>query len=225
MNLLQRYRSFEGTAEDLIAAAQTCAQLFGWGWPDDRLSERLVRYYASEGLVDRPERRGREAYYGYRQLVQLLLALRYADAKIPLPRIAQFNDGVPTANLEARLARPVPNPAEIDIELIRSRSSLNYRGPSPRVPFSGSSSSSSRSIALADLLDEIERIRRDWADDTGLLRKIEHELRELRAEVSKLQAHVNDLQGLTGSSLGDLTDRQRKIEAMLHDELELRRSR
>lgn len=46
----------------------------------EELTPRLVRHYATQGVLDMPEREGREARYTYRQLLQVL-ALRLLQAQ------------------------------------------------------------------------------------------------------------------------------------------------
>jgi DNA-binding transcriptional MerR regulator len=47
--------------------------------PEDRMSERTVRYYVVEGLLPRPEKRGQRALYTRRHLERLLLIRRLKD--------------------------------------------------------------------------------------------------------------------------------------------------
>lgn len=219
MKQLQSFFDFQGTTDQFIKASEACALLLGWEWEPDRVTERLVRYYVSEGLVDRPERRGREAYYGYRHLIQLLLALRYADAKITLPRIAQFNESQPTPALEKRLARPVPTPAEFEIELMRSGVLESARSPSsrPSSPKFAPPPMSSRSLALADLLDEIQRIRRGWTGDAGLLRQMEQSLRDGQGDLADLRQSIKQLRQEVLSRLDEIDRRQSAHEALLRE--------
>ncbi|WP_008312085.1 MerR family transcriptional regulator [Leptolyngbya sp. PCC 6406] len=44
--------------------------------PPETVNPRLVRYYTTQGVVDRPQRQGREARYTYRHLLQLLIVRR-----------------------------------------------------------------------------------------------------------------------------------------------------
>lgn len=82
-----------------VAAAQL-GELGLTGTAPDR---RTVRYYATAGLLDRPESHGREARYRQRQLAQLLAVKRLQAAGVRLAAIADRIAGVPTEEL-ARLA-------------------------------------------------------------------------------------------------------------------------
>lgn len=93
--MLDDYRNWRGTAAELGATA--AAYLRDVGVDDDQeLTERLVRYYVQQGVLDRPVREGREALFGYRQLLQLLVARTLVAPKLevekwPLERISGFN--------------------------------------------------------------------------------------------------------------------------------------
>jgi DNA-binding transcriptional MerR regulator len=54
----------------------------------EELSARTVRLYATEGLIDRPDKEGRRAVYGQRHLLQLLLVRSLARRGLSLSAIA-----------------------------------------------------------------------------------------------------------------------------------------
>jgi hypothetical protein len=68
-----------GLAE-FVTAIRNYALRYGIGVEDpklvDELKERTVRHYQSLGVIDRPEKTGREARYMKRHLLQMLVALR-----------------------------------------------------------------------------------------------------------------------------------------------------
>jgi DNA-binding transcriptional MerR regulator len=67
---------FLGTAEELAAYVSGKLAAFGFG-PRFQANERLVRFYAFEGLIDKPERAEddkRRANFGDKQVRQLLVA-------------------------------------------------------------------------------------------------------------------------------------------------------
>jgi DNA-binding transcriptional MerR regulator len=53
------------------------------------LSTRTVRFYISEGLIDRPEGAKRGAWYGERHLQQLLTIRRWTDGGLSLERVRE----------------------------------------------------------------------------------------------------------------------------------------
>lgn len=83
------------------------------------LKERLVRYYTSEGAVDRPERDGKEARYGYVHLIQLLVTRVLINDGWPLSKIAAFIRSNDLTSLEAMLPDRPSTQAEEEIDNIR----------------------------------------------------------------------------------------------------------
>ncbi|KAB2876394.1 MAG: MerR family transcriptional regulator [Burkholderiaceae bacterium] len=59
------------------------------------VTPRTVRYYITEGLVDRPEGEKRGAHYLRRHLEQLLLIRRWTDAGLSLDRVRELIAGAP----------------------------------------------------------------------------------------------------------------------------------
>ena len=99
---LYKYKDWEGTAE---ALADTAGRLMqgeaGFGEADFAPNERLVRDYVARGIVGKPERRGKEAIFGFEQLVQFLACRAMLADGWPLSKIAEdFRH----ANLEDTLA-------------------------------------------------------------------------------------------------------------------------
>lgn len=69
-----QYESWKGRAEELAELAGELLAHLGIPWKPSMATERFVRHYVQIGILDRPERRGREAYFGFRQLLQFLAA-------------------------------------------------------------------------------------------------------------------------------------------------------
>ena len=109
MTTLQSFAEFAGNAAELCAAVVEASRLHDWP-VDPKLNERLVRYYAGEGVIDRPERQGRDSTYGFRHLVQLLMARRLSSEKgWSLQTIAQYNQETATTQLDQSLFKPLQN--------------------------------------------------------------------------------------------------------------------
>jgi len=87
---LHKYKDWEGTAESL---AETAGRLIqgedGFGEADFAPNERLVRDYVARGIVGKPERRGKEAIFGFEQLVQFLACRAMLADGWPLSKIAE----------------------------------------------------------------------------------------------------------------------------------------
>ena len=99
---LYKYKDWEGTAESLAETAGGLMQgEAGFGEADFAPNERLVRDYVARGIVGKPERRGKEAIFGFEQLVQFLACRAMLADGWPLSKIAEdFRH----ANLEDTLA-------------------------------------------------------------------------------------------------------------------------
>ena len=87
---LYKYKDWEGTAESL---AETAGNLMqgedGFGEADFAPNERLVRDYVARSIVGKPERRGKEAIFGFEQLVQFLACRAMLADGWPLSKIAE----------------------------------------------------------------------------------------------------------------------------------------
>jgi DNA-binding transcriptional MerR regulator len=59
----------------------------------EEINPRTVRLYATQGLIDRPDKEGRRAVYGKRQLLQLLLIRALAQRGLSLAAIAPLVAG------------------------------------------------------------------------------------------------------------------------------------
>lgn len=121
---------------DLEALVETANGLLPQFLPDfadpqgrspETVNPRLVRYYTTQGVIDRPLRQGREARYTYRHLLQLLVVRRllpegYSTAAIQ-PITAKAN-----GDLEALLQGGVQltveaaNPALAFLQSVQARS-------------------------------------------------------------------------------------------------------
>lgn len=56
----------------------------------EEFTERTVRHYQSKGIIDPPEKEGKEAIYGFRHLLQALLIRKMLIRKIPADKIAEM---------------------------------------------------------------------------------------------------------------------------------------
>jgi len=93
---------------DLAGLCAAAADLLGPVGPDDQRvralpDARTVRYYQSIGVVDRPDREGRDAVYGWRHLLQIVAVKRLQVRGEPLARIQAALVGVSTEALETAL--------------------------------------------------------------------------------------------------------------------------
>ncbi len=106
----------------------------------EEVNVRLIRHYANLGLLDENAREGREARYGFRHLLQLLLVRRLLTEGYPAAVIAKLITGKGDAELRALLqggtsvnATPA-NPALDFLAGVRRRAALAPAAPSSRPP-------------------------------------------------------------------------------------------
>lgn len=118
---------------DLAELCTTAAELLGSVGPEDQRvravpDARTVRYYQSIGLVDRPEREGRDAVYRWRHLLQVVAVKRLQAQGEPLARIQSALLGVPTDVLEAALDMPSERPEALAIgtDAVLSEPAFNF---------------------------------------------------------------------------------------------------
>jgi DNA-binding transcriptional MerR regulator len=105
MNKLENHEGFWGPAEELIERAKCLQKVANVNLKT--ITVRLVRYYSTEGLIDKPDRLGREAMYHYKHLLQLVLARKLADHGAMLADIKQLMGGLNETELELTLRGPV----------------------------------------------------------------------------------------------------------------------
>ena len=89
-------------------------------WTGASPNVRLIRHYTQLGVLDRPERRGKEAYYGYRQIVQYLAARWLLKDGWLLVKIAEVTATRSTPELLALLPGNSNNAAQELIQKFRT---------------------------------------------------------------------------------------------------------
>jgi DNA-binding transcriptional MerR regulator len=101
MNKQDNHEEFWGPAEELIDRAKRLQKTIGVNLKT--ISVRLVRYYVAEGVIDKPDRLGREAAFHYKHLLQLLLARRLSEHGMMLADIKTLVSGQSVLELEGIL--------------------------------------------------------------------------------------------------------------------------
>jgi DNA-binding transcriptional MerR regulator len=102
------------------------------------LNPRLVRYYTSKGVLDRPWKEGKEARYVYRHLLQILVIRRLLGDGYSISAIQSVTTEKNDVELEALLQGGVQltvetrNPALAFLHAVKARSAA----PSPMPPAS-----------------------------------------------------------------------------------------
>ena len=127
---LEETRTRDFTLEAFVVACNALlAQHLPDGYDGTRAREditvRTVRHYAGEGLIDEPQKLGREARYTHRHIVQVLVVRRlmaegYTSKTIPI--ITRRN----TAELEAILQGEAVEPQPGQVQELAREDALEY---------------------------------------------------------------------------------------------------
>jgi hypothetical protein len=129
-----KYRKWEGTAAELAdVAAAIAADIHiadGDTWPN----ERLVRHYVHVGIIDKAERRGKEAYFGFLQIIQLLATRVLLNDGWPLAKIAEFVRVTDLDSLLGLLPKGAPLTPAQDLVSRFKRSAFSERASSGSLP-------------------------------------------------------------------------------------------
>jgi DNA-binding transcriptional MerR regulator len=120
-------RDFQGTAEELATFVSEKLAELGFG-ERHRSSERLVRFYAYQKLLSRPEKApddGRQRLFGQLQVRQLLLARLLAERGWDLDRIRTLLLQNQEINPLNKLIDELATPTEAEKLFFRTRSSAS----------------------------------------------------------------------------------------------------
>lgn len=124
MGWRSRFKSWEGTVGELEQALQNIPEELTWIGPAP--SVRLLRHYTQLGILERPVRRGREAWYGHRHVVQYVAARWLIHDGWPLAKIAEVTAVRTTEELLDLIPDPTINAAQRLIQQFKQTST-----PSP----------------------------------------------------------------------------------------------
>ena len=215
------HTAFSGNAAELAALAIECGRAFALPVDPDKTSERLVRYYVSAGVLDRPDRVGRDAAYGYRHLLQLLTARRMGHAGTPLSTIAEHNVSATTKALEDGLAVPLPTAAQLLVSRFKTRravppmaspatSALSTAEPSPALRMRAAPPPP---MALPDVLDEVRQLKGQWMDEIAFLKDVRRDLDALPALHAHIDQRFDALAAQQQSLLDAIDDLRRLVKA------------
>lgn len=174
MDTIQKFRHFTGNAIELAQAVTDCANELGLDIDAEKTNERLVRYYQTSGVMDRPERHGRDSAYHFRHLIQVLNARRMVGNGLSLALAIEYNSTRSTDELAASLTKPLPNAAELLISKFKSKdlagvNTPRAKQPPPRPP-----------MAVVDVLDEVKAVKNDLLNEIKTLMQVKDEVYRLR---------------------------------------------
>lgn len=214
MRSLDDYRDWEGTIEDLAALAAKVLPLLGRrDIPPPNV--RLIRDYAQRGILSPIDRRGKEGYYGFQHLKELVAARVLVNEGVPLAKIAeQFERDrdivIITLGLPDAAAPAPPNAARARWQALRDTAP-----PAARVPLREPASTA---------------FMRRTLEGAGQRMDLQHTLRRLGASTTEPVAEqltrlaitdwcwlLVDSERLRTLSLDDADDIGRAIAAALSD--------
>lgn len=111
---IHNYHRFSGSASELADLAINCSRRLSLPGDTSKISERLIRYYVTEGLLSRPTRIGRDAEYGYKHLLQFLASRSLMEEGYPMQKVADYISNLDISQLEPlALNQTKPNLAEL----------------------------------------------------------------------------------------------------------------
>ena len=134
---VQDYQDFRGNILELSELAIKCSNFLGLPGETEKINERTIRYYVTEGLVDRPTRIGREAQYEYIHLLQFLASRYLVATGYPMAKVAPYIASRSMHELEKFVSHPTkPNLAELLVASFSKASQLSKDriNPSFRTP-------------------------------------------------------------------------------------------
>ena len=184
---IDKYHGFRGNVLELADLAAKCSQYLNLPGDVEKVNERTLRYYVSEGLVEKPKRIGRDAEYEYIHLLQFLASRYLVSEGYPMAKVAPYISVKGQQELEEFLTNPTkPNLAEL---LVASFSKDKQVG---RDPTYRNSPSARYSIDKLDDLNQIKnfesRLQRStsrFEDDRchEEIKKIQREMRDMRVDL------------------------------------------
>jgi hypothetical protein len=88
MSSLQQNKNFKGSLNDFIRKIKECNNHYDI--QDDKITERLVRYYITQSIIPRPNRDGKEFFYMYEHLLKFLYARKQIIDGWPLSKLKEM---------------------------------------------------------------------------------------------------------------------------------------
>lgn len=205
---IQNYQRFSGSAADLADLAITCSRNLGLPGDVTKISERLIRYYVTEGLLSRPIRIGRDAEYSYKHLLQFLASRSLMEEGYPMQKVADYIAGLDQQHLEPlALGQTKPNLAELLVASFKhpektpraNKSVANFfpRSPVDSIPMMSLSSAEANKLDKSRKTMSSLESYQDGMRRTGVVNTREL-VNDLRLEITEVKNMVSDV--VTGLS-------------------------
>jgi DNA-binding transcriptional MerR regulator len=175
MSIFDEFKGFWGTGAELSERAKVLSKAMGL--KAEKLTERLIRYYAAEGVLDKPDRLGREAAYHFRHLLQLLIARRLIDEGVSLVAISKFNLNKSTDELEQALLKPSKEEAKAVKERYREEVVVPKDLPVLRA----------QPEAMSDVMFQIKEMKQNMLAEAQELQKTRYQIESLVKNLTETQ--------------------------------------
>lgn len=221
MQNLQQNKNWEGTAEALAEEAKRWLIMKNIGQYDFEPNERLVRDYVARGILSKPERRGKEAIFGFEQLVQFLLCRAMLDDGWPLSKISEDFRYNKLQDMIGLI--PGENAADESMQLIEEfkSASSDFVALDADIPSGAKSSNkqmSSLNLNMSGTDSFVSRQRRSYEYKSEAGRDFKESLRRINSDLPNLiKIEFTALQLATWLTL--LIDKDR-LESITLDEAE-----
>lgn len=243
---INEHQHFSGNATDLANLASQCAHYLQLPGDLDKINERIVRYYVTEGLVERPERIGRDAQYGYIHLLQFLAGRFLVESGFPMQKVGPYLMTQSVDQLEALVMnRTKPNMAELLVAsfqnggaLGRSASGRNAAGQapiididyqkriSPKLAANPGRVQDSRPTLFESLRDPSKNVDRSQlkhstsADLQSFDMSMKSATASSRSDLDQLQSQIHDLNQSMRDQFDRISYQMEKERARSREELE-----
>jgi len=175
MSIFKEFKGFWGTGAELTERAKVLSKAMGL--KSEKLTERLIRYYAAEGVLDKPDRLGREAAYHFRHLLQLLIARRLVDEGVTLIAISKFNLNKSTDELEQALLKPSKEEAKAVTEKYREEVVTPKDLPLIKT----------QPEPMSDVLSQIKELKQNITEEGQELQKTRYQIENLLMNLTETQ--------------------------------------
>jgi hypothetical protein len=156
---LEKLEGWSGEVDELARLAGTILAARGLADSTTEPNVRLIRDYAQRGIISRAERQGKEAIYGYRQLLELVAARSLVADGWPLAKIAEQFAVTGEADLRSLVTGPRASfrPAQQVIRRLRAEAPLSTGARSPSTE-SFRNRAAQMSLMQAELREALRRL-------------------------------------------------------------------
>jgi hypothetical protein len=213
MTTFQEHKAFWGPLPELLERAKLVNKGIGLG--SEKMTDRLVRYYSAQGVLDKPDRLGRDAAYNYRHLLQLVTARRLSEKGLSLEIIGRYNLSTTTDKLEAALCNPIQMEDYCSDPKIDALSTVAFNKS-----FTGNP------VGMVDLHAEVQALKDLFIKNRDEFPMIREELKELTASFKYLRESHGELSDIlrgvvhhVNNGLEMINQFEQKFESLIDKQL------